>query len=253
MTGSFKASAQNDFRWPNNTLAAVSLSYDDALHSQLNNAVPILNKYRFKGSFYLTLNSPVFKLRRKEWQMLASQGHELGNHTINHACRGSLPNRAWVKPNNDLDNKTIKELVSEVKKANNILTTLDNQTRRTFSLPCSDNLTSDGDYLKAVSSLFIGIQSKIDTIPTKMSTVNVKDMSVISAANLSGSQLINYVKQAEKNGTMVNFTFHGIGDDYLSTSSEAHNALVEYLARNKKRYWVDTVINISSYISHYDQ
>ncbi len=241
-------SAEEPYSWPDNALAAVSLSYDDALHSQLDNAIPALDKYGFKGSFYLTLASPAFKARKQEWQAIAKHGHELGNHTIHHACRGSLPNRDWVDPNNDLDNKTVADLVAEVTTANDILRQLDNQTIRTFTLPCTDTLASGENYLNAIAALFIGVKSKVAGIPTNMKSIDIKSVGVISAENLTGEQLISLVKEAKSHGTMVNFTFHGIGGDYLSITSQAHATLLNYLANNKKLYWVDTFRNISLHI-----
>ncbi len=239
---------QGKYPWPNNTLAAVSLSYDDALNSQLDNAIPALDKYNFKGSFYLTLASPTFKARKREWQTIAKHGHELGNHTINHACRGSLPNRDWVKPDNDLDNKKVAELVDEITTANEILMQLDNHTIRTFTLPCTDILAGGYNYLEAVTPLFIGIKSNVGRIPKTMKNVNIKSIAVIAAENLSGEQLIAFVRQAENSGTMVNFTFHGVGGDYLSVTAEAHTLLLKFLAKHKDRYWVDTFRNISLHI-----
>lgn len=90
---SANALAEAAFKWPNNTKAAVSLAYDDALNSQLDNALPGLNHLNLKATFYLTLNSPTVKNRLSDWRKVAIQGHELGNHSINHACRGSLDNR----------------------------------------------------------------------------------------------------------------------------------------------------------------
>lgn len=248
ITGSFYAlSAQKSF-WPNNTVAAVSLSYDDALASHLDNALPVLNKYDIKASFYLTLSSPVFKQRRQEWIETASQGHELGNHTIYHACRGSLPNRDWVSKDNDLDNKTIEQLANEVILANTLLQTVDNEHVRSFSLPCSDTQTKEGNYLNAITPLFIATQSRVGPVADSLESIDLNNMAVISAHNLSGEALINYVKLAHKYGTMVSFNFHGIGDDYLITSKQAHQRLINYLAENRTLYWVDTVRNIASHI-----
>jgi len=56
------------------------------------------------------------------------------------------------------------------------------------------------------------------------------------------------VKQAAAKGTMVNFTFHGIGGDYITTSTQAHGELLEYLAANRKVYWTDTFINIMKHV-----
>lgn len=237
------------YTWPNNTLAAVSLSYDDALNSQLDNAIPTLNEFGFKGSFYLTLSSSVFSQRKAEWQAIAQQGHELGNHTINHACRGSLPDREWVKADNDLDKIPLNTLLTEIIEANKILKQLDKQSTRTFTVPCTDKLVSGVDYLQKIKPFFIGIKSRVAEIPTTMTGFDIKDVSVIAPVDMTGEQLINYVKLAEKHGTLVNFTFHGIGGDHLSISNKAHTRLLTYLSNNKDIYWVDTFRNISLHVN----
>ena len=241
--------ADDRYPWPNNTLAAVSLSYDDALNSQLDNAIPALDEFGFKGSFYLTLSSPVFSQRKTEWQAIAQQGHELGNHTINHACRGSLPNREWVKADNDLDKIPLNKLLAEITTANKILKQLDNQSERTFTLPCTDKLVSGIDYLQKIKPHFIGIKTRVAEIAPTMTGFDIKNVSVIAPVDMTGEQLINYVKLAGKNGTMVNFTFHGIGGDHLSISNKAHTSLLAYLADNRDIYWVDTFRNISLHIN----
>jgi peptidoglycan/xylan/chitin deacetylase (PgdA/CDA1 family) len=40
--------------WPNGSVAAVSLTYDDGLASHLDNARPQLERFGFKGTFFLT-------------------------------------------------------------------------------------------------------------------------------------------------------------------------------------------------------
>ena len=59
------------FQWPQKIKAAVSLSYDDAIDSQLDNAIPTLNKYGLKGSFYLKLASPTIQSRLADWRAAA--------------------------------------------------------------------------------------------------------------------------------------------------------------------------------------
>ena len=46
------ASAGDGFAWPEGRKAAVSLAYDDALDSQLDTAIPALDRHGLKGSFY---------------------------------------------------------------------------------------------------------------------------------------------------------------------------------------------------------
>jgi hypothetical protein len=38
------------------------------------------------------------------------------------------------------------------------------------------------------------------------------------------------------------------GGDYLSTSAQAHEELVRYLADNSRLYWTDTFLNIMTYV-----
>jgi len=135
--------------------------------------------------------------------------------------------------------------------ANQILLKLDKQKLRTFTLPCTDKLAGGEDYLTEITPLFIGIKSRTGHILKNMQDVNIKDVAVISTENLTGEQLISYVKQAGNNGTMVNFTFHGIGGDYLSVSSESHTTLLKFLAKHKDQYWVDTFRNISLHINNH--
>ncbi len=243
-------SLQASFIWPDGKKAAVNLAYDDALNSQLDNAVPILNKYQLKASFYLTMNSPVVKNRTADWRELAKEGHELGNHTIYHACRGSLPGRDWVDKKNDLDHKSVAELVDEVLNANRLLQALDGETSRTFTVPCADHFASGKNYVNQIKSQFIAIKGQVGTIEKSIKNIDLNNINVIAPVNMSGEELIQHVKTAAKYGTMVNFTFHGIGADHLSISSKAHQQLVEYLAKNQDIYWVDTFKNISLYIKH---
>ena len=90
-TPAFSQETDQQMIWPEGRKIAVSLSYDDALNTQLDNALPALNKHKFKASFYVLPNSEVMSERMQEWKAAAQNGHELGNHTVYHPCRASLP------------------------------------------------------------------------------------------------------------------------------------------------------------------
>src|SRR5210317_1324498 len=82
----FNSNAQ--FKWPNGKKAAVVFTYDDGLDGHLDVAVPQLDEFGFKGTFYCTGNSPSLYNRLDEWRQIAKNGHELGNHTLFHPCDG---------------------------------------------------------------------------------------------------------------------------------------------------------------------
>ncbi|MDG1750852.1 MAG: polysaccharide deacetylase family protein [Thalassotalea sp.] len=243
------ALAKTQFKWPNNAKAAVSLSYDDALNSQLDNALPALIHYELKATFYLTLTSPTIAKRLNEWRAAADLGYELGNHSLNHACRGSLPNREWVPAHNDLDKKLFKEIIQEVQTANTFLQAIDGELVRTFTVPCTDQMVENKNYVIALKESFVGIKSHVGNPPQNMTSFNRFNAPVMAPSNVSGQVLIDYVKQAKKYGTIAHITFHGIGGDHLAVSNEDHQALLKYLSINKNDYWVDTYRNISEYLS----
>ena len=229
--------AEDGFMWPDGQKMAISLSYDDALNSQLDNAIPALNKHGLVASFYLTLASPTVRQRLAEWREAAMQGHELGNHTIYHPCSAALPDRAWVPSYYDIDDYVLDEIVDEVTVANSFLHAIDGQNERTLTPPCGDIIVSGEDYLPAVREQFVaikGLESKDKTFANLWGPVGV-----------SGSELIDRINAEAANGTMLfNVVFHGVGGDYLAVSSEAHDQLLKFLVDNGETYWVDSYINI---------
>lgn len=243
------AQAAEAFRWPDGARAAVSLAYDDAADSQLDHAIPTLNKYGVKGTFYLTLSGPSVDKRLAEWRAAARQGHELANHSLFHQCRRSQPERTWVEPHRDLDTTTVAQMKDQVTVANTMLYAIDGRRERTFTAPCGDLLAAGQNYLPAVRSEFVAIKATVGqgAIPS-MATLDPYLVPVVAPVNMTGQQLIALVREAAGKGTMVAFTFHGIGGDHLANSSAAHEELVKYLAENRKTYWTDTFLNIMQYV-----
>lgn len=243
------AAEKKPFTWPNGAKAAVNLAYDDALDSQLDNAIPALDKYKLKGSFYLTLASETLDKRLEDWRAAAATGHELANHTIFHQCSGALPGRdSWVVPHRDLDKTDVNALVDQIRFANLFLYALDGKRERTYTTPCGDLKAGGEDYLPLIKSEFVAIKAAFGGVIPDMNTLDPYAVTVTVPENVTGKQLINIVKEAADKGTMANFTFHGIGGDHLSVSKEAHEELLKYLADNKNIYWTDTFLNIMKHV-----
>jgi peptidoglycan/xylan/chitin deacetylase (PgdA/CDA1 family) len=240
--------ADTPFAWPQGAKAAVSLAYDDALDSQLDTAIPALDKAGLKASFYLTLGSDVVKRRMAEWRAAAARGHELGNHTLFHQCSRSAPDRAWVTPENDLDKTPAAHLVAQIRVGNTLLTAIDGRSERTFAAPCGDLQAAGENYVGLIKGDFVAIKSAAGVVVADMGTLDPYAVSVAAPSDVTGAQLIDLVKSAARAGTMVNITFHGIGGDYLSVSRQAHEELLNHLATNRGVYWTDTFINIMQYV-----
>ena len=239
-----QCNAQVRFGWPGAAKAAVSLSYDDALESQLDHAVPALNRYGMKATFYLTLGSDVVHRRMRDWQRVASEGHELGNHTLFHQCSAKGPGRAWVQAHNDLDRMDRDQLLAQIRLGNTLLYAIDGKTQRSFTVPCGDLKAQGAEYVDFLQADFVAVKSTVGPLPTDMASLNPFDVKVLAPANVTGAQLIDWVKRAAAHGTMANITFHGVGGDYLSVSQQAHDELLSYLATERATYWVDTFLAI---------
>src|SRR5690349_9564856 len=140
------------FDWPDGKKAAVSLAYDDALDSQLDNAIPALDRHGLKGSFYLVPANPPVRLRMDDWRAAARNGHELGNHTLFHQCSARGQGREWVQPERDLDAVTVAQMHDQVILANTFLQAIDGRSDgRTFTAPCGDQQAKDGNYINAIA------------------------------------------------------------------------------------------------------
>jgi peptidoglycan/xylan/chitin deacetylase (PgdA/CDA1 family) len=236
------------FAWPAGVKAAVSLAYDDALDSQLDNAIPMLDSYKLKGSFYLQLSNPSVAKRMGAWRAAAQHGHELGNHSLFHQCSRSAPGHDWVLPGRDLDQTSVDEMRDQVLLGNTMLNAIDGKTARTYTVPCGDRMAAGKDYLPSVAQAFVGIKVVGDGPVPSMDTLDPLAVPVFGPVGMSGRELIALVEQAKARGTMINFTFHGVGGDYLTTSNEAHRELLVYLAAHRKELWTDTFVNIMQYV-----
>jgi peptidoglycan/xylan/chitin deacetylase (PgdA/CDA1 family) len=242
-------SAASSFNWPHGERAAVSLAYDDALDSQLDFAIPTLDKYGLKGSFYLQLSNPAVDKRMGQWRTAAQHGHELGNHTLFHQCAHSKPDREWVVKHRDLDSTSVAQLRDQVILANTMLYAIDGRRERTFTAPCGDLLAMGENYLPAIAAEFVAIKAgNANGVTPAMRTLSPYAVPVFAPSGQTGAQLIAMVKAAGAQGTMINFTFHGIGGDYLTNSAEAHEELVKFLAENRKLYWTDTFLHIMQHV-----
>lgn len=224
--------------WPQKRKAAIALTYDDGLHSQLNNAVPMLLKSGLKATFFLT--SDIDSTSISIWRDLAKKGYELGNHTMYHPCSAKEDNP--VKS----ENYTVFNIICEIEAADRFLFAVDGKTTRTFAYPCAETFVANGkDYVDSLRKYKLvkyaragGDSSSIITDFKHLDTLRVPSYGLDGGEN--GAKLITYVKNVVKKGGLGVFMIHGIGGDYIRISAKAHQQLINYLKQHKKEIWVTT-------------
>jgi peptidoglycan/xylan/chitin deacetylase (PgdA/CDA1 family) len=86
--------------FPNNKHTAISFTFDDGSREHFDMAVPLLNEFGFKATFFVIAgltreqkSDPLISDRQRdwwgevswqEWRIAANQGHEIGNHSLTH-------------------------------------------------------------------------------------------------------------------------------------------------------------------------
>jgi len=232
------------FAWPGGAKAAVSLGYDDGLASQLDYVIPALNRRGLRASFYLPINAPTLPGRQGEWKAAAAAGHELGNHSLFHGCSASGPGRDWVLPQRDLDKQMAAQVQEQVIAANTWLQALDGRARRSFTPPCLDMQAGGQDFVAALRPQFVAYRAQGAGMVGDSARLDPYAMPVYFVEGWTGEQLIALVEKAAAEGALVSLLFHGVGGEYLSVAREAHEQLLDHLAKHKARFWTDSFANI---------
>ena len=239
--------AGSDFKWPGQYHAAVCLTYDDGLDCHIDIAVPELDAYNLKGTFYCTGFSNSLRNRMDDWRAITGKGHEIGNHTLFHPCNGERFD--WVKPEYDLRTYTMSQLRNELITANTMLTAVDGMTERTYAYTCSDFEVNNVSFVDSLRNLFVAARSD-GPIPDSMEMLDLHFAPSWGVVDPSGADLINYVKEAQEKGTIAIFMFHSVGGGYLNVSEEAHRELLAYLKSNSDVIWTDTFLNVMKYVKN---
>jgi len=224
-------------QWPQHKKAAIVLTYDDALLSQLDVAVPQLKQAGFNATFFLTADLNYKTIPR--WRALSRQGFELGNHTIFHPC---LPTDDNAVSSNTY---TAYGMIREIDYMNDFLFAIDGKMRRPFAYPCAETLAGGKDFVDTLRKYGLssyartgGDTSAVITDFKQLDKLRIPSYGLNGGE--TGKQLIAFVKKAQERGGMGIIMFHGIGGDYITISAAAHQELINYLKKNKQTIWVTT-------------
>lgn len=233
------AATAND--WPGGARAAVVLTYDDAMASQLETAIPALDARGLKATFFL---SNVRQGDLPRWRAAAGEGHELGNHTLFHACAAAT---FEADPRYVTEAYTVASLLREIEQANVMLAAIDGRERHGMATPCGQSTAGGVDYLEALRAS--GLVTYVRGVSVETSDLGAEvaalDRMHIPAkafdADVTGAQLIAWVEQAVEGGGLTVLLFHGVGGEHLPVSAQAHAELLDWLAAHRDRVWTTTL------------
>jgi peptidoglycan/xylan/chitin deacetylase (PgdA/CDA1 family) len=237
-------------RWPGDRKAAIALTFDDAIASDLDHAAPILEKHGIHGTFFVTTGNPVWRNRAAEWRRLAEEGNEIGGHTVSHPC---LQQRIQ-EHSQDFSAPMMEAEIANSAQA--ILNLAGTRRGLTFAYPCgnigfgppADQARNVARYMDYVAQHFFAarIYGTIGVVYSDaLNVLNVEDLGPTEGRDYVA--LLDMMQPALREGQAGVFTFHGVGGDYLKVSAEALDELAAYLERHSE-IWTTTFGDLVRYI-----
>jgi peptidoglycan/xylan/chitin deacetylase (PgdA/CDA1 family) len=215
--------------WPNGAKAAVSLTYDDAMPSQVRYAVPALDAKGFKGTFFLTTGKSLWNASL--WRPLAASGHELASHSVTHNDKIT---RAAMEAEILQTIATIKSLGVS-------------QDKFTFAYPNGALSGTDGSFSSIVLKHTVAARG-LDGSST-MRNGNTNWDRVSSRLLFENDNLASLLQNGINAGSWTTFVVHGIEDDaYLNIPKTKHDELVNRLSDNRSSIWVAPFITVADYL-----
>jgi len=192
--------------------AVFLLAFDDACPTHLANAIPVLERHRVPGTFYLITEAGQFTGRRADWARAAKSEYVfLGNHTSTH--RG-------VNAADELD--------AQLDAANAVLRELEPgrpwPRLISFAVPGGVPWKISKDELKAkLDARFLVERPNFQSPPWFCKTVADAEA---------------YIDRCIAEGRMGHIDFHGIGGDWLSNETGYLEGVAKKLDSVRDRMWL---------------
>jgi len=242
---------ENSFEWPSRCQGAISLTFDDGLPSQLKVAVPLLDKYGLRGTFYVVPRGDDWSDRLAAWRKVAELGHEIGNHSLSHICSCNLPGDPDRR---GLENVSLEEIESDILEAQRRLEVLIPERKKwSFAYPCYQDFVGRGEdrrsYVPIIARHFIagrGIGER--HWYNSPLACDLHYLWSYPIERMHAAEMIGLVERVAAQGRWGILTFHGINEGHLPTSDLDLNELLAYLDRSRDRIWTAPLAEVSEYI-----
>ncbi|HEX6972303.1 MAG TPA: polysaccharide deacetylase family protein [Limnochordia bacterium] len=236
--------------WPGGARAAVSLTFDDAAPSQLAHAIPILERYGLRGTFYVNPGPRSrFEQALEQWRAARRRGHEIANHTIRHPCSGNF---SFIGEERALERWSLADIEADVLAASERLReVLPEAGRFSFAYPCGQTYVGWGkerqSYVPVIAAHFTAARG-VGESANDPAFCDLHCLSSWMVQRVSAAEMIAMLTPAIAAGHWAIFCFHGVGGDHIPVAADAFEGLVRHLAE-ADGVWTDTVQTIGEYLA----
>jgi oligosaccharide reducing-end xylanase len=260
-------------KWADNSKSAFSFTFDDGFSCQYENAVPILDSYGFKGTFFvisdvMVEDAPgVWKYGTwNQFRSAALEGHEIGSHTVSHADLSTLSVGSITTPgtlkyelyesqaviNQEISNQKCITLAYPYTSTN---TTVINNTQQFYASARANGSMPNDSTLNAAEWFKIAGKEEQFNVPRNSTTDDMDELI----------DMENYLSYSISSGDWGTLMTHEVypfaqipdalaGGSWYPMSTEWLNALCQFLKTksDSKDVWVSTFGNVTKYIKERD-
>jgi len=241
------AAQTKTFSWPDGKKAALSLSFDDARHSQVDVGIPFLNKLKAKATFYVLSSN--YTQRLEAWKAALAAGHEIAHHTKAHPCTANF---GFAK-NKALEDYTLERLGQDLDTATDEIQTTFGIKPVSFAYPCGQKFVGRGvntqSYVPLIAKRFVTGRGYLDEAANDPAVCDLSALMGSGFDNLTFAQMKAQMDTAAKDGRWLIFAGHEMGTDnrHQMTNLDAMAELIAYARANN--IWLDTVANIANHLN----
>ncbi len=238
---------ETSFKWPNGKQIALTLSFDDGRPSQVDVGTPLLDQYGVKGTFVVVPSS--VEMRLDKWKKAALNGHEIGNHTLQHPCSGNFP---WSREK-ALENYTLDKMRAELIESNRQVESLLGIKSTVFAYPCGATFIGRGvntkSYVPLIAELFVAGRGWLDEGPNDPTFCDLAQLTGMEMDGKDFDQILPLLDNARKTGAWLVLAGHEVGDSGAQTTRvEMLKKLIEYAQDPANGIWLAPMGEIANYV-----
>lgn len=237
------------FSWPDGALAAVSLTFDDARRSQVDVGAPLFKRFEDAKATFYVLPDPVEE-HLEGWRRLVAEGHEIGNHTVNHPCTGNF---AWARER-AIEEYTLEDMYREMSEANRRIGQMLGMQPVSFAYPCGQTYVGRGidtrSYVPLVAQMFESGRGWMDEGPNDPVFADLAQLTGVELDGKDFDSVLALIEQAKASGAWLVLAGHEIGTDGAQTTRvDVLEQLLEYTANPANGVWIAPVATVRRYVA----
>ena len=236
------------FSWPKGKKAAVSLTFDDARPSQIDNGMPVFRARKVRATFYVQPGNVAQRL--PGWKKAVNDGHEIGNHTMTHPCTG---NYAFSRKN-ALEDMTLEDMAREIDTATREIEDALGVRPESFAYPCGQTFVGRGRDLRStvplVAERFLSGRLWLGEAANDPEVCDPFQLLAVESDGKTFEELKPLLESAAAEGRWLVLAGHEIGDGgFQTTLAKTIDALCLYATDPANGLWIDTVGTIGRYVT----